>query len=185
VRRSRSGIGHLSGKHGIRDPGRTLIAGIVGGKTHHLLAPGHPWLELPRTGHHLLDAAAPYAQPHAIEDDMGNGGHALLGLAGRLKGDGPDQVVALLGRVVRKRRTQFEDQGTGGSEVGSSLRGRRWKTPGRIAERRVTFGRAAEGNERKHEEQGLNPQCRLPQFLGICWEGCGFAGRTRSFHDEK
>ena len=100
MRRARGGIRHLAAKNNIRDPCCTLIARIVAREFLYLPAPRHPWLELPRLRHHLLDIVAPSTAPLAIENDKGNCGFAPFRLAGSLKDDRPDQVVTLLGVIA-------------------------------------------------------------------------------------
>jgi len=83
---------------------------------------------------------------------MGNCGLALLRLTGSLKGDCPNQVVALLGVVVWNRLTEFGDGRTGVSDLRHPSRGPRRKTPGRIAERGIKRCRVAQQNKRKQKQ---------------------------------
>ncbi|MGB6441473.1 MAG: hypothetical protein WBE89_19600 [Methyloceanibacter sp.] len=102
--------------------------------------------------YYVLDIITPSAAPLAIEDYKGNGCLALIRLTGSLKGNRPNQVVTLLGLVVRNRLTEFGDGQFGVNGIRRPLRRRRQKALGLNAERGMNRCRAAQEDRRKQKQ---------------------------------
>ena len=69
---------HLASNNGIGYASRALVARIARRQFLHLPPPCYPRLDLPRTGHHVLDAVVPLRSV-SVEDHMGNGAHGPFG----------------------------------------------------------------------------------------------------------
>src|SRR5262245_1908946 len=149
-------IGHLAEKNAVGDPCGIAVTRVARLKPFHLAPPGHPWLELPGPRDHLLDRAAPSAEPRTIEYHMCNGHLADLRLAARLEDDGANEVITGFAVEWRELRLKLEQARIGASETHRTIARRRQETVPRISERSQRLRRRPHNvsNEAERKDQG-------------------------------
>ena len=113
----------LSTQSRIGNYGCALIARIVRGQLLNRQSLCHPWLELTWSCHHGFDRVTPTPTLLAIEDRVSDRDLANLRLTRGLKRDGPYEVIALSGKLVKlvgpsERQHDHSENGTRDQFVG-------------------------------------------------------------------